>query len=254
MRNPTRIAGVSNNPVKPNGLLMPIPPSVVSTANNTVNTQGRPPISPKNRTSIFIANIIQAGETLPMSCAGNTFYVTVATAELQIRPSNGAFNAYSVGTGLEIDLANSFEMIEVRNDNAFAVVFQIFVGFDNYIDKRLYLDTTSLPIVAFPTFPTPNAAARVDIDDLSAQVIVDINGQEWYAISRVAIVIGNADSGVALLVQEEGSVVANGPAIGIVQPLTSWQLGVSGNYCLCTGGGNINAVVSELYQCLIKET
>jgi hypothetical protein len=234
--------------------LPPIPASIVSVANNTVNTQGRPPATPKNRTSIFISNIIQPGETLPMSVAGNTFYVTVATAELQIRPSNGAFNGYSVGTGLDLDLSNSFEKIEVRNDNAFAVVFQIFVGFDRYIDKRLYLDTTNLPLVTIPTYSTPSTAAAVQITDKSAQVVTDINGQEWYAISRQSIVIANTDAGVTLLVQQFGSVVANGPAIGAVPPLTSWQLATSGDYTLHLGGAMINAIVAEVYQCLIKDT
>lgn len=248
------MANVSNRAVNPRKPLMPIPPSIVSVANNTVNTQGRPPATPKNRTSIFVSNIIQPGETIPLSCAGNTFYVTVATAELQIRPSGGAFNGYVVGTGLDLDLSNSFEILEIRNENAFAVVFQIFVGFDRYIDKRLYLDTTNLPQVVNPTHPIPNISATIPIPDLSAQVITDINGQQWYAISRVAIVIANVDAGVTLLVQKFGSVVSNGPAIGAVFPLTSWQLPVSGDYQLSVGGGNVNAIVSEIYQCLIKET
>ena len=210
--------------------------------------------SVKSRTSQFVANIIQPGETLPLSVAGLTFYLTVATAPLQIRPSGGTFNEYGVGTGLDLLEINSFEMLEVRNDNLFAVVFEIFVGFDEYIDKRLYLDTTSLPIITYPTYPTANAATAVLIPDLSAQVITDINGQDWYALSRVAIVIANIDSGVTLLVQQFGSVVANGPAIGAVFPLTSWQLPTAGDYQLSVGGGNVNCIVSELYQALIKTT
>lgn len=254
MRNAILTAGVSNRAVKRATALPPIPPSVVSVANNTINTQGRPPATPKNRTSIFVSNIIQPGETIPLSVAGNTFYVTVATAELQIRPGKGAFNGYTVGTGLDLDLSNSFELLEVANPNAFAVVFQIFVGFDRYIDKRLYLDTTNLPLVTIPTYPVPNTAPAVPIIDLSAQVVTDINGQEWYAISRQSILIANVDAGVTLLVQQFGSVVANGPAIGAVPPLTSWQVATSGDFTLHLGGANINAIVAEIYQCLIKET
>lgn len=229
-----------------------VKPSVVSLDSNRVNTQGRSLGTVKSRTSQFVANIIQPGETIPLSVSGKTFYFTVATATLQARPSGGVFNDYTVGTGLELQEINSFELLEIRNANSFAVVFQVFVGFDAYLDKRLYLDTTTLPIVAFPTYPTPNAAAVVDITDRSSQVITDINGQQWYAISRSAIVISNTSTGTVLLVQKAGSAVSNGPAIAAVQPATAWRLEASGNYRLNVGGGNIDAIVCELYQSLKK--
>jgi len=229
-----------------------IKPSVVSLATNRVNSQGRSLGNVISRTSQFVANIIQPGETIPLSVTGLTFYFTVATAPLLARPGGGVFNEYGVGTGLELVEENSFELLELKNDNSFPVVFEVFIGFDKYIDKRLYLDTTSLPIVAFPTYDTPNSAANVNIEDKSAQVITDINGQDWYAISRIAIVISNTSTGVVLLLQEAGSVVANGPAIAAIQPATAFRLEVSGDYTINVGGGNIDAVVSELYQALMK--
>jgi len=75
---------------------------------------------------------------------------------------------------------------------------------------------------------------------------------KWYAVNRVAILIFNPDAGVTLLLQKAGSVVANGPAIGIIYPTTSLRVDASGNYCLQLGGANINAVVSEIYNAVVN--
>lgn len=219
---------------------------------NRVNSSGRALGTVKARTSLFVSNLIPAGGTLPIPVAGTSFYVTVATAPFNIRPSGGVFNTYDVGTGLDLEEINSFSLLEVNNPNAFPVVFQLFVGFDKFIDKRLILSQTNLNVVAKPTYDTPNSAAAVAINDISGQAFTDINGNEWYAIQRVAIIISNMDGGVDLLLQESGSVVANGPAIAGIFAKTSLRLDVSGDYSLSVGGGNINAVVSELYQAIPK--
>lgn len=219
---------------------------------NRVNSSGRALGTVKARTSLFVSNLIPAGGTLPIPVSGTTFYVTVATAPFNIRPSGGVFNTYDVGTGLELEEINSFSLLEVNNPNAFPVVFQLFVGFDKFVDKRLILSQTNLTVVAKPTYDTPNSAAAVAIDDISGQAFTDVNGNEWYAIQRVSIIVSNMDGGIDLLLQESGSVVSNGPAIAGIFAKTSLRLDVAGDYSLSVGGGNINAVVSELYQAIPK--
>jgi hypothetical protein len=60
--------------------------------------------------------------------------------------------------------------------------------------------------------------------------------------------ISNTDTGVTLLLQESGSVVANGPAILAIPPETSIRYDTSGDYSLNNGGAVINAIVSEIYS------
>ena len=178
------------------------------------------------------------------------------SAEVNIRPmaagSVGFFDAHVTGTGKEFGDVNAFEQLEIQNNNAFAVVFSLFVGWDGYIDKRLIVAGNVNPAVIYPTYQTPNSAAVVNINDLSGQSFTDINGNKWYAVNRVAIQIFNPDPGVTLLLQKAGSIVANGPAVGIIYPQTSLRVDAGGNYCLQLGGANINAVVSEIYNSVVN--
>ncbi len=222
----------------------------VSNTDNRTNSSGRSLGTVKARTSLFIDGQIPAGETMPVPIAGTQFYVTALTATIGIRPSGGIFNDYEVGTGLQLQEINAFNLLELRNENAFPVVYQIFVGFDQFIDKRLILDLVSQPAVVNPTYPVPNAATAVAIDDLSGQAITDINGGTWWALARIAICVFNTDTGVTLLLHESGASSASDPAIAAIFPQTALNYPASGDYALTTGGGNINAIVSEIYQCI----
>jgi len=207
---------------------------------------------PLSRTSIIYPVVIPAGATVPIPAAGTMFYVTVTTSPigLDLRPLNGVFNRYGPGKGLQVHEINAFSALEARNPNTFAIVAQIFVGFDEFIDRTLILSQTGQTLVAFPTYATPSSATNVNITDLSGSAFSDINGGNWYALQREGIYVFNPDAGVTLLLQQAGSVLSNGPAIGVIYPQTSLRLGLSGNYCLNVGGGNINAIVTEIYQAI----
>lgn len=244
-------------------LIVPVPPAtrqpsvnqfpfLTDAQANQTNSQGQAPKAVTSKTSLFITNIVQPGDILPVPISGNTFYVTAATAPLNIRPRGGIFNSYVAGTGLALDLSNSFDLLEIQNTSSFAIVFQIFVGFDAYIDKRLFLTAQQNPQVVFPTYPTANAAAVINVTDLSGQVITDINGVQWYAMYRSAIIACNIDSGTTYLLQRANASGPASPAIAAVYPLTSLRLDISGNYRFATGGGNINMIVSEIYTCIPK--
>jgi hypothetical protein len=208
----------------------------------------------QSRISLFYENLIPAGGVLPVPCNGTSFYVTIATGAISIRPRNGVFNEYAPGTGLELDLINAFDLLEVKNENAFAVVFQIFVGFDRFIDKRLILTQTGQGSVAFPTYQTASSAAVVNIADRTSQVFADINGNQFYALWRESILVFNLDAGVTLLLQKANSVVSNGPAVGVIYPVTAIRFDFGGDYVLHLGGANLNVIVSEIYQAIPKTT
>lgn len=222
----------------------------VATGDNRTNSSGRSLGTVLSRSSITINNIVPAGGVLPVPCAGTQFYVIVQTGALLIRPSGGVFNAYTQGTGLQLEEINAFSLLEIKNENAFPVVFSLFIGFDQYIDNRLILANTGELLVARPTYPVASTAAAVNINDISGAAFQDINGNSFYALSREAIYIFNPDPGVTLLLQLSGSAVANGRAVAVIYPLTSLRYAAAGNYSLSVGGGNINAIVSELYNAL----
>ncbi len=228
-------------------------PYTTAAGNNTTNSGGAVLANVKNRSSLVYANVLQAGQQLPVPSSGTQFYVTFTSATIEIQPSGGTFAPYDAGTGLQLSDDNPFSQLQVRNPNAFSIVFQIFIGFNQFIDNRLVLFNQSQPNVVFPTYPLAGTAAIVNINDLSGGSFTDINGNKWLALQRAAVLIGNPDSATTILVQKKAAAGASGPSIIPVYPLTSVNLPISGDYCLNVGGGMINAIVSEIYQA-IKQT
>lgn len=221
-------------------------------SNNRTNTQGLPPALTQFRASFRYANIVAAGQTMPIPCSGTQFYLVTVTAPLKIRPAGGVFATYGQGQGLQLSEENAFDQLEVKNETSQPIVFDIFVGFQGFIDNTLIVPLDTNRVIAFPTYPTANAANQVNFVDRSASLITDINGNQWYALYREAIYISNIDGGVTYLLQKSGSVVANGPAVIAIFPLTSLRLPYSGNYTLSVGGGNINVIASEGYIAIPK--
>lgn len=191
---------------------------------------------------------IPAGQSVQVNANGTNAYLIVSTAPVNLRArrqqSVQAYSLYAQGTGFE---QTEFSSVEIQNPNSAAVVCLLWVGTSNFIDKRLILNTQTIQQVAFPTYKTANSAAAVAINDLSGGPFTDINGNKWLAISRVAIIVCNVDTGVTLLLQKSGAATSSGPAVAAIYPLTSLNLPVSGNYSLSVGGGNINVIVSEIY-------
>lgn len=234
------------------------PASVQTT--NRVNTSGKSPDKENWLGAIRVRNIVAAATTdgngvvtpgtLQVPCFGTQFYFRIATGVLQVKTKSTIYSPYEQGEGQNFAEVNAFTFLDLRNDNAFPVVFEVCISFAGFIDNKLILARGTDVSVAFPTYATPNSAAVVNINDLSGTKITDINGNQWYAMYREAILVFNADTGVTLLLQKAGSVVSNGVAAGIIYPVTSIRFDFSGNYCLNVGGGMINAIVSEIYHCI----
>jgi hypothetical protein len=223
-------------------------PPPIARGTNRVNTSRQTPGSTKSKATIRFTNSIPAGKSLQIPADGTMFYFRTSTGTLSVRPNGGAYSDYNQGEGLSLDLDNTFTLVDIKNNNAFAVVFEVVIGFQGFIDNKLILANTLYPSVAYPTYPTPNAATHVDITDLSGGAFTDINGGNWYALQREYMLISNVDSGVVLLVQKASSTTSSDLAISAVQPLQTHRLDLSGNYRLHLGGANINAIVSEVYN------
>lgn len=244
------------------GVLVPAtgPNAFVVPSNNRANTQGKPPIAGGNkaivgRGSAQFNNLLPPGGFLEMPISGTQFYILAATGPVLIRASTGVYNQYTTGQGLEVDIANAFDKLTIQNPSSTNnLVYSIFVGWDNFIDKTLILNTVTTPNVIYPTYPTALSAATIDIPDRSASAFTDINGGQWYALQRVCISFFNVDTGITFLVQKAGALTGTGPAVGAVYPQTSLRLDASGHYSVNIGGANINAIVSEIYQAIQKLT
>lgn len=229
------------------------PPSATTT--NRVNTSGAALPDKRNRVSNVYNVTVPAAVNgvpgvLPQVCTGTQFYVLYTSAPINIRPSKGSYNTYNIGQGLQLDNENAFSQVEFQNPTANPVVVSLFVGWQEFIDRTLILNNVTNPAVVYPTYPASGAAATININDLSGTTFTDINGKKWVAISRVAILIFNLDTGATYLVQKAGSAVSNGPAVGVSYPSTAIRLDITGNYTMATGGGNINAIVSEIYNAI----
>jgi hypothetical protein len=226
----------------------------VATGSNRINSSGIAISSQLGRSSRVINNSVPAGGTIPVPASGTTFYLLVATGTLQIRPSSGQFSPFNQGQGLRLLEINAFDLLELKNENSFTVVFSLFVGFDEFIDMTLITANTGVLSVTYPTYPVANSAAVVNIPDISGAEFQDINGTSWYALQRQSVNISNSDSGVTLSLLKANATGSGDPAVIQVFPQTSIAYPSQGDFRITTGGGNINAIVSELYQSIRKTT
>lgn len=207
-------------------------------------------LAPKgvNRTSQIVTSIIPANTTIQVFQAGDKFYLVVSTAVLTIKPDKGSGAEYVQGTGCEVDDLNIFASLQISNNTPNAVVFQMFVGFGTYIDNRLIVYDPSVLQVVFPTAPINNVLNEILIPDRSATPIIAANGKKVLALNRVAIYISNLDSGVAYSISDLS------PSTDIfltVQPQSNIVYPANGNFRIKIPSGNINAIVSEIYNAIL---
>ena len=194
---------------------------------------------------------IAAGQSTTISGSGTSAYIVIATAPVNVRTRGKAgtssYTTLTQGTGIK---GAEFDAVDLQNPNTVPIIVQIWTGLSEFIDNRLIIANQSIPQVIYPTYPTANAAASVNFVDLSGTGFTDINGNQWLALYRVAILIFNIDSGTTFLLQKAGATGPGAPAVGAIYPLTSVNLPVSGNYCLNVGGANINVIASEIYSAI----
>lgn len=240
--------GAPNNP----GGHVAIPS--IAQGSNRVNSSSSFAPSETARTSQLISNVIAPSATLVLPCSGTRFYFAYSSGAINVRPNGGVFNTYVQGTGLALTtVANAFVLLEIQNPNTSPVLFQIFVGWDNFIDNRLILQTQTQPQVAFPTSPVTSSTNLIAINDLSTTKFFDINGAPWFGVSRTSILITNFDAAATYLLQAATPPPASSasPAIMGILPAGIYNVPVQGNYVISTyGGGNINCVVSEVYTAI----
>lgn len=206
-----------------------------------------PPAIGSDRSSQIVTTILTPvgtpGAKYPISQAGNNFYLVLATNTVSVKTDKGIENNYTQGTGLENP--SDFKWVEIGNPTPYNIVVSIFVGFGGYIDNRLIVADPLVSSVTVLTYGVPNALNEVDVIDKTAQAIVDQNGNNFLALSRVAIYVSNLDTGVTYFIwnsAKTGSALAIAPAMNGVY-------GAGGNFVVAPNGvGLVNALVSEVYM------
>ena len=202
------------------------------------------------------AAVVINGQVTPSELAitqsGTFFYVLSCSSPVLIQPVRagavGATNLFGIAQGQPV--ADGFDTLKIANRNPFPVVALIWVGYDSFVNNQFILTTGVSENVAYPTYPVASVAASVAIPDKSGTFFFDINGKKWGALNRVAILVFNTDNGVSLIMHKAGASTAGAPGIGAIFPQTAIRFDCGGDYSLSTGGGNINAIVSEIYQAI----
>lgn len=221
--------------------------NLVALGNNRVNSSGDFSTNQTSRTSGFYSNVILPGVTLPIPVSGTSFYLVNTTGVLSMRPSNGIFTDYAQGTGLELLPVNAFNLLEAKNNSASAIAFTIFYGFDGFIDNRLILiPSPSIPTITFPTYPVANVSALILIPDLSGSIIADQNGNNFLAISRIAIQIYNTGPTDTIFLCPT-NFSAPQKHVACAYPLTSVRHESSGGFSI-RAAAVVDGIVNELYN------
>lgn len=213
----------------------------------------------KQRGGQAFALAIPPGQTVTQPAFGTEAYFIVATGSVNMRArgrtyGTGAYSIYEQGTGLGEDSSEQFDLVDVQNPNSFPVVVYLWVGFGNFIDRRLIISNAVNAQTVNPTYAAPGTLAVVAIPDLSGTPFFDNAGKQWIATARSAIDVFNLDSSTVQFLQPLGSVSlpgAGGVANGSVQPLTPIKFAYGGNFQIgVSGGPHVNAIISEIYSAI----
>jgi hypothetical protein len=186
---------------------------------------------------------------LPIAATGTQFFVTLASASINIRVPNGVFNSYS--SNQKVVFQKAFAGLELQNLNAFAVAVSIFVGWDDFTSYQFTLQNSAVPNVTYATSGTPNTVACINIPDLMGQAFTAADGSAWIAVQRVAVIVSNEDASQVLRLQGGLNLTTSAGGVVTIQPKTDIAHPSSGNFCLTINNStNVNATVSEIYLAL----
>lgn len=113
--------------------------------------------------SLQYANTLAAGKSLLIPVSGTNFYVVASTGTLVIQPVGSDAGSYDPGTGEDLGKSGgSFTKLTITNPNqSQPVSFTVFIGTNEFIDKRLILVLGSTIALLQKTAPTLNLGANI---------------------------------------------------------------------------------------------
>jgi hypothetical protein len=203
----------------------------------------------RNKSCFIHKSIIPAGEHQTLPGSGDRFFLVVASGALKLKPDTQAENLFWPSQGLRFDREKKpFEQIEVFNPNSFAVYYELFVGFDEFDDRRftgLALQFKRVLVSIYDYVASGAPAIPIDVPDQSGSVITDDNGDEFYAVNRDLLFVFNGHATEGLYIQMNG-----GPKLVPIFGLQGSQYQLTGDLEVSANGGGGLPMVSELYNCL----
>ena len=130
-----------------------------------------PTIPDTQKISRRVQGTIAAGKMESYSGYSNTFYIISTTGQLRIKTNTGISAIYDGKKGVKTYEGNPFDLLEVFNETANPITFDLFYGFGEFIDNSTAnaqsSDTVSsnLAIVAtgVPQLLVDSDAARAEI-------------------------------------------------------------------------------------------
>lgn len=191
-----------------------------------------------DQTSGYFSGLLAPGANIPVARPGTTFYVTFCSLPVSIRPAGGLFNTYVQGTGIELLPQNAFDRLEVTNNNSVTVSFQLFIGFDRFVDKRLYL---------------PQELDNVAVDkNYSGGEIFDLSGQQFSSFVNIdgSIPVTNGVSPQYIAIKRTSLKIFNNTTVGTVKTLILTQSGYTPTGIITTR--KIGAIQSQTSETFIN--
>jgi hypothetical protein len=139
--------------------------------------------------------LIGPGQSINLPCAGTQFYVVACPGQVWIDYGQGS-SPYSQGTGAQSGAPIS--LLRIRNPASNQTVVQVYVGYDDYVDKRLVPLSyqPGVVIVQNPNFvasdgnpPNPNYC---NFDDLSGTIQTSLtDGFKYFLVARLNLIVSN---------------------------------------------------------------
>jgi len=135
--------------------------------------------------------LIGPGQTLQVPCAGTQFYVVATPGTVLINYGQG-FNPYGQGQGGKT--AANISLLQIKNPASVQTVIQVFVGYDDYIDRRV------IPLSIQPGIPVVQTGKPVNIAgafitdylDLSGTVVTNPgDGLQYFLVQRLSLTVCN---------------------------------------------------------------
>ncbi len=220
---------------------LPNPILPIVTTNNRLNTSGSP-VSGVGGTSFYIYDTVAPGQTTCYAVSGTSFYVFSSNGTLSIQPSGGYFVEYTQGTGLMKKDGNTLTQLNVQNTGATAVTFILFVGFDEFIDRRVVL--VNGPLTA--AVPVQNAATK---NKGTGKTTIAGGSTDTYAgtangsAARKSITVTNNDGAQTLQVFDSTNTL-----FATIQPAMAWFMESSDVWKVHNAnGGAVAYNVGEVY-------
>tara|TARA_R110000803_G_scaffold188111_2_gene250522 strand:+ start:2816 stop:3463 length:648 start_codon:yes stop_codon:yes gene_type:complete len=156
----------------------------------------------------YLANEIAAGETQIIRAAGDHFYFAENTGRLLVGTDLTAESPYSVGEGEEVPEGNEFTTITLKNDSADDITFEVFVGRNRRIDRRLNVVDGRLASVERVMSNSTEILSSATVSIANAGSVVFSGVPTGTQIQRKAIIVTNEDAAGKLEISDGTNVGA----------------------------------------------